>query len=184
MVLFLWKIGVDIQARCSLRKVWISYDVYVWNPLRKERFYSKWALGNSRQTSWLKPAYQISLVGPKWLAELGWGLLAALTCLTVVGCSLFWARVVDPTEINELHIFPRQDRLSTDISSKNFRGNPIDVQEQHPTFYWLDQEGVWMARVCVGPNAGEANKRIQYAHALASAPSPTLTRLQYSAGNI
>jgi len=47
----------------------------------------------------------------------GWDLLAAVTCLTVVGCSLFWAGVVDPTEIDELHIFRRQDRLSTDILS-------------------------------------------------------------------
>jgi len=74
------------------------------------------------------------------LAELGWDLLAAVTCLTVVGCSLFWAGVVDPTEINELHILRRQDRLSTatsstDILPKNIRGNPIDVQEQRPTFY-------------------------------------------------
>ncbi len=104
------------------------------------------------------------MVGPKWLAELGWGLLAAVACLTVMGCSLFWEGVVDPTEINELHIFRRQDSLSTDILStafrqqtfrqkhfvgrflwtdtsstdifsKKIRGNPIDVQEQQPAFY-------------------------------------------------
>jgi hypothetical protein len=53
---------------------------------------------------------------------------------------------------------------STDILSQNIRGNPIDVQEQQPSFYGLDQEGVWMVSVGVGPNAGEANKRIQYEH--------------------
>ncbi len=35
-----------------------------------------------------------------WAQVVGWGLLAAVTCLTVVGCSLFWAGVVEPTEIN------------------------------------------------------------------------------------
>jgi len=49
-----------------------------------------------------KTAYQVSLVGPEWFAELGWAILAAVARLIAANCRLCWTGMVDRIEIDEL----------------------------------------------------------------------------------